>query len=74
MVTRRGARNKGVGEWDVQTTGCKIDSRMYCTTQEYNKCFVIIVNGKKPFKLYTNVKKKKGKHKKEHFPMAVIWQ
>ena len=23
----------GVGEWEIQTIGCKIGSEMYCTTQ-----------------------------------------
>ena len=38
-----GKGNIGVGEWEVQTIGCKIGSRMYCTTRGiqptfYNNC------------------------------------
>ena len=25
--------NIGMGEWEVQSTGCKVDSRRYCTAQ-----------------------------------------
>ena len=28
-----GGGNTGVGEWEAQTTGCKVSSRMYYTTQ-----------------------------------------
>ena len=41
---RRG--NIRVGEWEIQTTGYKIGSKMYCTTWEYGQYFVITVNGK----------------------------
>ena len=27
-----GVDNTGIGEWKVQTAGCKVGSRMYCTT------------------------------------------
>lgn len=35
MVTSGGGRGSiGVGKWEVQATGYKIGSGMYCTTQE----------------------------------------
>ena len=39
----------GVGQWEVQTTECKVSSR-YCTT--HSQCFVITVNRQEPLKLY----------------------
>ena len=36
VVASGGGRgNIGVGEWEAQTTECKIGSRMYCTTWGY---------------------------------------
>ena len=36
----------GMGEWEVQTAACKINSRMYCKHREHNQHFVTTVNGK----------------------------
>ena len=33
VVTNGVQGNLGVGEWEVKTIGCKVGSRMYCTSQ-----------------------------------------
>ena len=32
LVVTSGGRNTRMEEWEVQTIGCKIDPRLYCTT------------------------------------------
>ena len=53
MVTsgKVGRENAGVEEWEAQTIGCKLGSRMYLQHGEYSQYFAITVNGKKLLKI-----------------------
>ena len=39
VISEVGGQHRRQDEWDVQTTGCKIGSSMYCTTQEIQSIF-----------------------------------
>ena len=60
----RGGSNIGVGEWEVQTTGCKIGSRMYCTTRGMQPIFSNNCKWKLTFKNCIKFKKLNKKEKK----------
>ena len=57
-----GRGNMGIGEWEVQTTGFKIDSRMYWATQKIQQRFCNTCKYKVTFK--NCIKRKKIKIEK----------
>lgn len=53
LVVTNGGRGGAIQGWEIlmQTSGCKIGSRMCSTTQENSQYSVITVNGKQPLQI-----------------------